>query len=157
MLHPDVRICCYTKPRRPHKPTPGCQQNSLLTWVSPEEKKISIICRRKKEPKKSACIESILKNIRSEATMAAPKNRPHFRGLVLLSLFLGRLWETQASLFLYSVPDETEGAYVSEISQRIWGWSPGRWRSAECASVYRGRTQLFVLNSLSGSLVTAEE
>nr|XP_044636738.1 protocadherin gamma-B5-like [Equus asinus] len=110
---------------------------------------------RKKEPKESACRESIPKKIRSETTMAAPRNRPHHTALVLLCLFLGRLWEIRASQIHYSVPEETEKGYiVGNISKEL-GLEPRELAERGVRIVSRGRTQLFALNPRSGSLVTA--
>ncbi|KAM5214017.1 protocadherin gamma-A9 isoform 11-T11 [Hipposideros larvatus] len=87
--------------------------------------------------------------------MAAPMNPPHVRGVVLLCLFLGRLWETQANQIRYSVPEETEkGHIVGNISKDL-GLEPRELAERGVRIVSRGRTQLFALNLQSGSLVTA--
>ncbi|XP_046505211.1 protocadherin gamma-A9-like [Equus quagga] len=87
--------------------------------------------------------------------MAAPRNRPHHTGLVLLCLFLGRLWEIRASQIHYSVPEETEKGYiVGNISKEL-GLEPRELAERGVRIVSRGRTQLFALNPRSGSLVTA--
>ncbi|XP_070374171.1 protocadherin gamma-A9 isoform X9 [Equus asinus] len=87
--------------------------------------------------------------------MAAPRNRPHHTALVLLCLFLGRLWEIRASQIHYSVPEETEKGYiVGNISKEL-GLEPRELAERGVRIVSRGRTQLFALNPRSGSLVTA--
>ncbi|XP_070426676.1 protocadherin gamma-A9 isoform X13 [Equus przewalskii] len=87
--------------------------------------------------------------------MDAPRNRPHHTGLVLLCLFLGRLWEIRASQIHYSVPEETEKGYiVGNISKEL-GLEPRELAERGVRIVSRGRTQLFALNPRSGSLVTA--
>ncbi|XP_031305059.2 protocadherin gamma-A9 isoform X7 [Camelus dromedarius] len=87
--------------------------------------------------------------------MAAATNRLYHRGLVLLCLFLGRLWETGANQIRYSVPEETEkGSIVGNISKDL-GLELRELEERGVRIVSRGRTQLFALNARSGSLVTA--
>ncbi|XP_036168180.1 protocadherin gamma-A9 isoform X9 [Myotis myotis] len=87
--------------------------------------------------------------------MAAPMNSRHHRGLVLLCLFLGRLWEIRASQIRYSVPEETVKGYVVGNISKDLGLEPQELAERGVRIVSRGRTQLFALNPRSGSLVTA--
>ncbi|XP_036081052.1 protocadherin gamma-A9 isoform X8 [Rousettus aegyptiacus] len=87
--------------------------------------------------------------------MAAPKNRPHLGRLVLLCLFLRRMWETRANLIRYSVPEETEKGYVVGNISKDLGLQLRELAERGVRIVSRGRTQLFALNLGSGSLVTA--
>ncbi|XP_075397839.1 protocadherin gamma-A12 isoform X15 [Tenrec ecaudatus] len=77
------------------------------------------------------------------------------KGLVLLRVVLGMLWETECTQIRYSVPEELEkGSSVGNIVQDL-GLEP--WQLAErgVRIVSGGRTQLFALNSRTGRLVTA--
>uniref|UniRef100_A0A8D0RUE2 Protocadherin gamma subfamily A, 4 n=1 Tax=Sus scrofa TaxID=9823 RepID=A0A8D0RUE2_PIG len=87
--------------------------------------------------------------------MAAPVNRLPHRGLVLLCLFLGRLWESGARQIRYSVPEETEKGYIVGNISKDLGLEPRELAERGVRIVSRGRTQLFALNARSGSLVTA--
>ncbi|XP_037364980.2 protocadherin gamma-A9 isoform X21 [Talpa occidentalis] len=87
--------------------------------------------------------------------MAVPVNRRQHRGLVLLCLFLERLWETRASQIHYSVPEETAKGYIVGNISKDLGLEPQELAKQRVRIISRGRTQLFALNSQSGSLVTA--
>nr|KAF6481400.1 hypothetical protein HJG59_013906 [Molossus molossus] len=87
--------------------------------------------------------------------MEAAVNSPHHRGMVLLCLFLGRLWEIQASQIHYSVPEETVKGYIVGNISKDLGLEPRELAERGVRIVSRGRTQLFALNPRSGSLVTA--
>ncbi|XP_017387707.1 protocadherin gamma-A12 isoform X13 [Cebus imitator] len=77
------------------------------------------------------------------------------KGLVLLGVFLGTLWETGCTEIRYSVPEELEkGSRVGDISRDL-GLEPQQLAERGVRIVPRGRTQLFALNPRSGSLVTA--
>ncbi|XP_055980527.1 protocadherin gamma-A9 isoform X12 [Sorex fumeus] len=86
--------------------------------------------------------------------MAAPKN-PRHRGVVLLCLFLGRVWETGASQIHYLVPEETEKGYIVGNISTDLGLESRELVERGVRIVSRGRTQLFALNPRTGSLVTA--
>ncbi|XP_066128856.1 protocadherin gamma-A9 isoform X7 [Saccopteryx bilineata] len=87
--------------------------------------------------------------------MAAPMNSLHHGGMVLLCLFLGRLWEIRASQIRYSVPEETVTGYIVGNISKDLGLEPQELAERGVRIVSRGRTQLFSLNPRSGSLVTA--
>ncbi|XP_036872158.2 protocadherin gamma-A9 isoform X9 [Manis javanica] len=87
--------------------------------------------------------------------MAARTSALHHRRLVLLCLFLGRLWKTRASQIRFSVPEETEIDYVVGNISKDLGLEPRELAERGVRIVSRGRTQLFALNARSGSLVTA--
>ncbi|KAL2779073.1 protocadherin gamma-A12 isoform 1 precursor [Daubentonia madagascariensis] len=77
------------------------------------------------------------------------------KGLVLLGVVLGILWETGCTQIHYSVPEELEkGSKVGNISRDL-GLEPRELAERGVRIVSRGRTQLFALNPRSGSLVTA--
>ncbi|XP_012319860.2 protocadherin gamma-A12 isoform X11 [Aotus nancymaae] len=77
------------------------------------------------------------------------------KGLVLLGVLLGTLWETGCTQIRYSVPEELEkGSRVGDISRDL-GLEPQQLAERGVRIVPRGRTQLFALNPRSGSLVTA--
>uniref|UniRef100_A0A4X1SM61 Cadherin domain-containing protein n=1 Tax=Sus scrofa TaxID=9823 RepID=A0A4X1SM61_PIG len=103
----------------------------------------------------SAFTAILLNPIFGEAAMAAPVNRLPHRGLVLLCLFLGRLWESGARQIRYSVPEETEKGYIVGNISKDLGLEPRELAGRGVRIVSRGRTQLFALNARSGSLVTA--
>ncbi|XP_070090155.1 protocadherin gamma-A10 isoform X8 [Equus caballus] len=87
--------------------------------------------------------------------MAAQRNRSDRSALVLLCLFLGMPREVEARQIRYSVPEELEkGSFVGNISKDL-GLEPRELAERGVRIVSRGRTQLFALNSRSGSLVTA--
>uniref|UniRef100_A0A2K6TH33 Protocadherin gamma subfamily C, 5 n=1 Tax=Saimiri boliviensis boliviensis TaxID=39432 RepID=A0A2K6TH33_SAIBB len=87
--------------------------------------------------------------------MAAQRNRPDCRELVLFCLFLGIPWEARARQISYSIPEELEkGSFVGNISKDL-GMAPRELAERGVRIVSRGRTQLFSLNPRSGSLVTA--
>nr|XP_020137843.1 protocadherin gamma-A7 isoform X6 [Microcebus murinus] len=88
-------------------------------------------------------------------TMATPRRGGDYRGFLLLSVFLGTLWEAWAGQILYSVTEETDkGSFVGDIAKDL-GLAPGELAGRGVRVVSRGRTQLFALNPRSGSLVTA--
>ncbi|XP_066128852.1 protocadherin gamma-A7 isoform X3 [Saccopteryx bilineata] len=88
-------------------------------------------------------------------TMAAPKRGRDYRGFILLSILLGTRSEAWAGHILYSVPEETEkGFFVGNIAQNL-ELKPRELVERGVRIVSRGRTQLFALNTRSGSLVTA--
>ncbi|XP_039328208.2 protocadherin gamma-A12 isoform X6 [Saimiri boliviensis] len=77
------------------------------------------------------------------------------KGLILLGVLLGTLWETGCTQIRYSVPEELEkGSRVGDISRDL-GLEPQQLAERGVRIVPRGRTQLFALNPHSGSLVTA--
>ncbi|XP_055141847.1 protocadherin gamma-A12 isoform X4 [Symphalangus syndactylus] len=77
------------------------------------------------------------------------------KGLVLLGILLGTLWETGCTQIRYSVPEELEkGSRVGDISRDL-GLEPRELAERGALIIPRGRTQLFALNLRSGSLVTA--
>ncbi|XP_032014050.1 protocadherin gamma-A12 isoform X3 [Hylobates moloch] len=77
------------------------------------------------------------------------------KGLVLLGILLGTLWETGCTQIRYSVPEELEkGSRVGDISRDL-GLEPRELAERGALIIPRGRTQLFALNPRSGSLVTA--
>ncbi|XP_062044947.1 protocadherin gamma-A12 isoform X16 [Lepus europaeus] len=77
------------------------------------------------------------------------------KGLVLLGVLLGILWETGCTQIRYSVPEELEkGSFVGNISKDL-GLEPRELAQRGVRIVSRGRAQLFSLNARSGGLVTA--
>uniref|UniRef100_A0A9L0KGX1 Protocadherin gamma subfamily A, 5 n=1 Tax=Equus asinus TaxID=9793 RepID=A0A9L0KGX1_EQUAS len=87
--------------------------------------------------------------------MAAPPYRPDCSWLVRICFLLGALWEMGAEQIRYSVPEELEkGSFVGNIAKDL-GLEPRELAERGVRIVSRGRTQLFALNSRSGSLVTA--
>ncbi|XP_021121777.1 protocadherin gamma-A9 isoform X6 [Heterocephalus glaber] len=87
--------------------------------------------------------------------MAAPAKRQHCGRLALLCALLGTLWEAKASLLSYSVPEEREQGYIVGNISKDLGLEPRELAESGVRIVSKGRTQLFSLNPLSGSLVTA--
>ncbi|KAF6281146.1 hypothetical protein mRhiFer1_012671 [Rhinolophus ferrumequinum] len=76
------------------------------------------------------------------------------KGLVLLGVLLGILWEIGCTQIRYSVPEELEkGSRVGNIAKDL-GLEPRELEERGVRIVSRGRTQLFALNPRSGSLVT---
>ncbi|XP_046523735.1 protocadherin gamma-A2-like [Equus quagga] len=87
--------------------------------------------------------------------MAALQKLPHRGKLVLLCILLAALWEAGAGQMRYSVPEEVEkGSFVGNIAKDL-GLEPVALAERGVRIVSRGRTQLFALNSRSGSLITA--
>ncbi|KAM6148970.1 protocadherin gamma-A10-like [Erethizon dorsatum] len=87
--------------------------------------------------------------------MASQRNLPYRTKLVILCLFLRIPGESGARQIYYSVPEELEqGSFVGNISKDL-GLEPRELTERGVRIVSRGRTQLFSLNSRSGSLVTA--
>ncbi|XP_012501263.1 PREDICTED: protocadherin gamma-A12 isoform X5 [Propithecus coquereli] len=87
--------------------------------------------------------------------MIPPPLHQDCKGLVLLGVVLGILWETGCTQIHYSVPEELEkGSKVGNISKDL-GLEPRELAERGVRIVSRGRTQLFALNPRSGSLVTA--
>ncbi|XP_021548940.1 protocadherin gamma-A12, partial [Neomonachus schauinslandi] len=77
------------------------------------------------------------------------------KGLVLLGVLLGILWETGCTQIHYSVPEELEkGSRVGNIAKDL-GLEPQELEERGVRIVSRGRTQLFALNLRSGSLISA--
>ncbi|XP_025721085.1 protocadherin gamma-A12-like, partial [Callorhinus ursinus] len=77
------------------------------------------------------------------------------KGLVLLGVLLGILWETGCAQIHYSVPEELEkGSRVGNIAKDL-GLEPQELEERGVRIVSRGRTQLFALNLRSGSLISA--
>ncbi|KAM6151965.1 LOW QUALITY PROTEIN: protocadherin gamma-A3-like [Erethizon dorsatum] len=77
-------------------------------------------------------------------------------GLALLCTLLGMLCETGSGQIRYSVPEELEkGSFVGSIARDL-GLEPQELAERGVRIISRGRTQLFSLNSQSGSLVTAD-
>ncbi|XP_037658045.1 protocadherin gamma-A9 isoform X10 [Choloepus didactylus] len=89
--------------------------------------------------------------------MAAPKNRPHRRKLVLLCFFLGRIWEIRATQTRYSVPEEREKGYIVGNISKDLGLELRELAERRVRIISRGKTQLFDLNTRSGSLITADK
>ncbi|XP_058398606.1 protocadherin gamma-A6 isoform X6 [Diceros bicornis minor] len=86
--------------------------------------------------------------------MAALHGRQHRRGLVVLFLLLGTLWEARAGPIRYSIPEELDkGSFVGNIAKDL-GLRPQELAERGVRIISRGRTQLFALNPRSGSLVT---
>ncbi|XP_030882020.1 protocadherin gamma-A12 isoform X5 [Leptonychotes weddellii] len=76
------------------------------------------------------------------------------KGLVLLGVLLGILWETGCAQIHYSVPEELEkGSRVGNIAKDL-GLEPQELEERGVRIVSRGRTQLFALNLRSGSLIS---
>ncbi|XP_068392162.1 protocadherin gamma-A4 isoform X20 [Eschrichtius robustus] len=87
--------------------------------------------------------------------MAASPYCPDCSRLIGICVLLGALWEIRAEHILYSVPEELEnGSFVGNIAKDL-GLEPRQLAERGVRIVSRGRTQLFALNPLSGSLVTA--
>ncbi|XP_006866309.1 PREDICTED: protocadherin Fat 4-like [Chrysochloris asiatica] len=87
--------------------------------------------------------------------MAAQQRRQHRSALLLLFTLLETLLGARAGQIRYSIPEELEkGSFVGNIAKNL-GLEP--WELAErgVRIVSRGKTQLFALNSQSGSLITA--
>ncbi|XP_036918434.1 protocadherin gamma-A12 isoform X8 [Sturnira hondurensis] len=77
------------------------------------------------------------------------------KGMVLLIILLGILWETGCTQIHYSVPEELEkGSRVGDIAKDL-GLEARELEERRVRIVSAGRTQLFALNPRSGSLVTA--
>ncbi|XP_045678066.1 protocadherin gamma-A12 isoform X8 [Phyllostomus hastatus] len=77
------------------------------------------------------------------------------KGMALLGVLLGILWETGCTQIHYSVPEELEkGSRVGDIAKDL-GLEAGELEERGVRIVSAGRTQLFALNPRSGSLVTA--
>uniref|UniRef100_A0A8C9DS04 Protocadherin gamma subfamily C, 5 n=1 Tax=Prolemur simus TaxID=1328070 RepID=A0A8C9DS04_PROSS len=88
--------------------------------------------------------------------MATPRRGGNYGGFLLLSVFLGTLWEAWAGHILYSVTEETDkGSFVGDVAKDL-GLEPRELAERGVRIVSRGRTQLFSLNLRSGSLVTAD-
>uniref|UniRef100_A0A2K6FJ74 Protocadherin gamma subfamily B, 2 n=2 Tax=Propithecus coquereli TaxID=379532 RepID=A0A2K6FJ74_PROCO len=88
--------------------------------------------------------------------MATRRRGGNYRGFLLLSVFLGTLWEAWAGHILYSVTEEIDkGSFVGDIAKDL-GLEPRELAERGVRIVSRGRTQLFSLNPRSGSLVTAD-
>nr|XP_017196622.2 protocadherin gamma-A12 isoform X43 [Oryctolagus cuniculus] len=87
--------------------------------------------------------------------MIPPLLHQSCKGLVLLGVLLGILWETGCTQIRYSVPEELEkGSFVGNLSKDL-GLEPRELAQRGVRIVSRGRTQLFALNARSGGLVTA--
>ncbi|XP_008065617.1 protocadherin gamma-A12 isoform X3 [Carlito syrichta] len=87
--------------------------------------------------------------------MIPARLRGDCKGLVLLEVLLGILWETGCTQIRYSVPEELEkGSFVGNISKDL-GLEPRELAGRGVRIVSRGRSQLFALNPRGGSLVTA--
>ncbi|XP_032951861.1 protocadherin gamma-A7 isoform X11 [Rhinolophus ferrumequinum] len=87
--------------------------------------------------------------------MAAPQRGGDYRGFILLSILLGTRNEAWAGHILYSVPEETDkGSFVGNITKDL-GLEPQQLADRGARIVSRSKTQLFALNTRSGSLVTA--
>ncbi|XP_075397831.1 protocadherin gamma-A8 isoform X7 [Tenrec ecaudatus] len=87
--------------------------------------------------------------------MAARSNWGERSKLILLCVFLGTLWETGAGQIRYSVPEETDKGYVVGNISKDLGLNSPELAERGVRIVSRGRTQLFALSPLGGSLVTA--
>ena len=87
--------------------------------------------------------------------MAVLQSRWHYSRLILLFILLGTLWEARAGQIHYSIPEELDkGSFVGNIARDL-GLEPQELAERGVRIVSRGKTQLFALNSRSGSLVTA--
>nr|XP_012788784.1 unnamed protein product [Sorex araneus] len=87
--------------------------------------------------------------------MAALPKLPLRTRLMPLCLLWATLWETGAGQMRYSVAEESDkGSFVGSIAKDL-GLEPRELAERGVRIVSRGRTQLFALNSRSGSLVTA--
>ncbi|XP_058141998.1 protocadherin gamma-A5 isoform X14 [Dasypus novemcinctus] len=87
--------------------------------------------------------------------MADPLRRWCCHQLLLLFSLLGSLWGAETRQIRYSVLEELEkGSFVGNISKDL-GLESGELAERGGRVVSRGRTQLFALNSRSGSLITA--
>ncbi|XP_023405713.2 protocadherin gamma-A4 isoform X13 [Loxodonta africana] len=87
--------------------------------------------------------------------MAAPHYRPGCSRQVWICVLLGALWEIRAETIRYSVLEELDkGSFVGNIAKDL-GLEPRELAERGVRIVSRGRTQLFALNTRSGSLVTA--
>ncbi|XP_037658052.1 protocadherin gamma-A1 isoform X17 [Choloepus didactylus] len=86
--------------------------------------------------------------------MAIQPQLPGCSGLVVLYLFLGLMLETGAGKIRYSVLEETDkGSFVGDIAKDL-GVQPQELAERKVRIIFRGKTQLFALNSRSGSLIT---
>ncbi|XP_048953448.1 protocadherin gamma-A5 isoform X10 [Canis lupus dingo] len=75
---------------------------------------------------------------------------------LLLFLFLETLWGVRAAQIHYSVLEELDkGSFVGNIAKDL-GLEPRELAERGARIVSRGRTQLFALNPISGSLVTVD-
>ncbi|XP_076994258.1 protocadherin gamma-A9-like [Tamandua tetradactyla] len=89
--------------------------------------------------------------------MAAPKNRPHRRRLVLLCFVLGRLWGAAATQTRYSVPEETEKGYIVGNISKDLGLELRELAGRGVRIISRAKSRLFDLNTRSGNLITADK
>ncbi|XP_044517758.1 protocadherin gamma-A5-like [Gracilinanus agilis] len=89
--------------------------------------------------------------------MAADQRLGDLRRQVVFFFFLlGVFWETGARQILYSVPEEMEkGSFVGAIAKDL-GLEPRELSERGARILSGGRTQPFVLDVRSGSLVTAD-
>ncbi|XP_058533429.1 protocadherin gamma-A12 isoform X8 [Ochotona princeps] len=77
------------------------------------------------------------------------------KGMALLGVVLGVLWEAGCTQIRYTVSEELEkGSFVGNISKDL-GLKPQELAERGVRIVSRGRAQLFALNARSGGLVTA--
>nr|CAI9688950.1 unnamed protein product [Rangifer tarandus platyrhynchus] len=98
---------------------------------------------------------NLQQEVQNETVMAVLQSRWHYSGLILLFVLLGTLWEARAGQIHYSIPEELDkGSFVGNIGRDL-GLEPQELAERGVRIVSRGRTQLFALNSRSGSLVTA--
>ncbi|XP_041516121.1 protocadherin gamma-A7 isoform X7 [Microtus oregoni] len=87
--------------------------------------------------------------------MATGQRGADYRGFLLLSILLGTGWEAWAEKIHYSVFEETDkGSFVGNITKDL-GLLPRELAERGVRIISKGKTQLFSLNSRSGSLVTA--
>nr|XP_058142086.1 protocadherin gamma-A2-like [Dasypus novemcinctus] len=88
--------------------------------------------------------------------MAAQAKPPRCERLDLLCLLLASLWGAGAGQMRYSVPEETDkGSFVGNIAKDL-GLEPLAMAERGVRIVSRSRTQLFALNTRTGSLITAD-
>ncbi|KAJ8777260.1 hypothetical protein J1605_014643 [Eschrichtius robustus] len=112
---------------------------------------VALHLRRSSSPAAWSCFQP---GLSSKSGPVVPPNYNCSR-LIGICVLLGALWEIRAEHILYSVPEELEnGSFVGNIAKDL-GLEPRQLAERGVRIVSRGRTQLFALNPLSGSLVTA--
>ncbi|XP_006777016.2 PREDICTED: protocadherin gamma-A10 isoform X1 [Myotis davidii] len=155
-LHPDSRGSNYTKAPQFLQTGSGAAATLTLEFkVLSLQRLLAARGRERDRSKHAACPVRTSPEFRDQTTMAAQRNRSDRRALVLLCLFLGAPWESEARQIRYSVPEELDkGSFVGNISKDL-GLEPRELAERGVRIVSRGRTQLFALNPRSGSLVTA--
>ncbi|XP_014384513.1 PREDICTED: protocadherin gamma-A10 isoform X1 [Myotis brandtii] len=155
-LHPDSRGSNYTKAPQFLQTGSGAAATLTLEFrVLSLQRLLAARGRKRDRSKHATCPVRTLPEFRDQTTMAAQRNSSDRCALVLLCLFLGAPWESEARQIRYSVPEELDkGSFVGNISKDL-GLEPRELAERGVRIVSRGRTQLFALNPRSGSLVTA--